>query len=71
MSSKNNVNPDHYKVAGRDRQDDSARARRETPPTGKPHRKKGDPARNLIPRAAPAGETPAGDDERGEQPDRR
>jgi hypothetical protein len=71
MSSKNNVNPDHYKVAGRDRQDDSARARRETPPTGKPHRKKGDPAPNPIPGAAPAGETPAGDDERGEHPDRR
>jgi hypothetical protein len=71
MSSKNNVNPDHYKVAGRDRQDDTARGRRETPPTGKPHRKKGDPAPNLIPGAAPAGETPAADDERGEQPDRR
>ena len=30
MSGKNNVNPDHYKVAGRDRQDDSARARTES-----------------------------------------
>jgi hypothetical protein len=25
--SKNNVHPDHYKVAGRDRQDDAAAAR--------------------------------------------
>jgi len=71
MSSKNNVNPDHYKVAGRDRQDDGARARRETPPTGKPRRKKGDPVPNRIPGAAPAGETPAADDTREEQPDRR
>jgi hypothetical protein len=42
MSGKNNVNPDHYKVAGRDRPDDLARARREVPPTGKPPRRKGD-----------------------------
>ena len=48
MSGKNNVNPDHYKVAGRDKQDDSARARRETPPTRKPHLMKGDPASNFI-----------------------
>jgi hypothetical protein len=72
MSSKNNVNPDHYKVAGRDRPDETARARRETPPTGKPHRKKGDPAPNLIPGAAPAGEAPVDDDEaRGGEADRR
>jgi hypothetical protein len=72
MSSKNNVNPDHYKVAGRHRQDDSARARREMPPTGKARRKKGDPAPpNFIPGAAPAGEPSAGDDERGGPSDRR
>jgi hypothetical protein len=47
-----------------------ARARRETPPTGK-SRKKGQPAPNRIPGAAPAGETPAGNAERGEQADRR
>jgi hypothetical protein len=70
MSGKNNVNPDHYKVAGRDRQDDAARARRETAPIGKA-RKKGHPAANLIPGGSPAGETPATDDERGEQADRR
>jgi hypothetical protein len=71
MSGKNNVNPDHYKVAGRDRQDDNARARRETPPTGKPRRKKGDAARNLIPGAAPARQTPDEDDPRGGDADRR
>jgi hypothetical protein len=70
MSGKNNVNPDHYKVAGRDKQDDSARARREKPPTGKSHRKKGDPAPNFIPGAAPARETPAADHSE-EQADRR
>jgi hypothetical protein len=59
MSGKNNVNPDHYKVAGRDTQDDVARARRETPPTGKRHRKKGDPAPNFIPGATPVDDAPA------------
>jgi hypothetical protein len=71
MSGKNNVNPDHYKVAGRDKQDDAARGRRETPPTGKSRRKKGDPAPNFIPGAAPVNEAPAGDDESEEQGDRR
>lgn len=70
MSSKNNVNPDHYKVAGRDKPDDSARARRETPPTGKSHRKKGDPSPNFIPGAAPVRDVPA-DDEGEEQAKRR
>lgn len=70
MSGKNNVNPDHYKVAGRDKQDDSARARRETPPTGKSHKKKGDPARNFIPGAAPVHDAPP-DDRSEEQPKRR
>jgi len=72
MSGKNNANPDHYKVAGRDRQDDSARARTETPPTGKAHKKKGDPPPNFIPGAAPVHETPADDDEEsGDRADRR
>ena len=71
MSGKNNVNPDHYKIAGRDKQDDNARARRETPPTGKPRRKKGDPAPNFIPGAAPVNDATAGDDESEEQADRR
>ena len=73
MSGKNNVNPDHYKVAGRDRPDDNARARRETPPTGGARRKKkGDvPAPNFIPGAAPVGEKPADDAEGGERSGRR
>lgn len=70
MSRKNNVNPDHYKTAGRDKQDDAARARRETPPTGKSHRKKGDPAPNFIPGAANVDATPA-DGKSGEQDKRR
>ena len=72
MSGKNNVNPDHYKVAGRDRPDDNARARRETPPTGGPRRKKGDePPPNFIPGAAPVGERPADDEDDGERAGRR
>ena len=71
MSGKNNVNPDHYKVAGRDKQDDIARARRETPPTSKAQRKKSGRASNFIPGAAPVNEAPAGDDESKAQGDRR
>ena len=71
MSGKNNVNPDHYKVAGRDRQDDSARARTETPPTGTSRRKKGDPPPNFSPGAAPVHEMPpANDKESGDRADR-
>jgi hypothetical protein len=69
MSGKNNVNPDHYKVAGRDRQDDSARARRETSPAPKASKKR-QPAPNLIPGAPPVGEAPS-DAPRGGRPDRR
>jgi len=71
MSGKNNVNPDHYKVAGRDKPDDIARARRETPPMGKSRRKKADRGANFIPGAAPVNEAPAGDDESEAQADRR
>ena len=71
MSGKNNVNPDHYKVAGRDKQDDAARARRETLLTGKSRRKKSNPASNFIPGAASVTERPAADDESEEQADRR
>ena len=69
MSGKNNVNPDHYKVAGRDRQDDRAPARRESPPPEKPHRKKGESAPNFIPGAAPVNK-PA-DDASGDRAKRR
>ena len=71
MSGKNNVNPDHYKVAGRDKQDDIARARRETPATAKSRRKKGDRAPNFIPGAAQVNDAPAAGDESEEQGNRR
>jgi hypothetical protein len=52
MSSKNNVNPDHYKVAGRDRPNENL--------LPEPHFRdgvsaKGGPRPNLIPGAAPVG----------------
>jgi hypothetical protein len=71
MSGKNNVNPDHYKGAGRDRQDDNARARRETPPSSGPRKKKREPAPNFIPGAAPVGEAPPDDEEREPEARRR
>lgn len=72
MSGKNNVNPDHYKVGGRDRPDDAARARRAMPRTGKARRRKGDPAPpNLIPGAPPVGEAPPADKEGEGSADRR
>ena len=72
MSSKNNVNPDRYKVGGRDRPDDAARARRDVPPTGKSRRRKGDPAPpNLIPGAPAVGESSATDKDSEGDADRR
>ena len=59
MSGKNNVNPDHYKVAGRDRPNevlaDVPRA-----PGDSPHlaAAKGRRAPNFIPGALPVGEAP-------------
>jgi len=66
MSSKNNVNPDHYKTGGRDRPGDDAAG---TPPRAsdrpRPRRKKGDgPPPNLIPGAPPVGERPTDDEDR-------
>ena len=61
MSRKNNVNPDYYKLAGRDRPNE------DVPPAARPaadepsprRRKKGDgPPPNLIPGAPPVGERP-------------
>ena len=54
MSNKNNVNPDHYKVAGRDRPGEDLPAGR--PRVERTRRKKGGAAGNFIPGAAPAGE---------------
>lgn len=64
MSRMNNVNPDRYKVAGRDRPDDVARARRDVPPTGKPRRRKGDPALPPVGESPPANRNSAGEAER-------
>jgi hypothetical protein len=67
MSSKNNVNPDHYKTGGRDRAGDDV-------PAGTPRvsgskrspaarKKGGGPPPNLIPGAPPVGERPHTEDE--------
>ncbi len=58
MSGKNNVNPDYYKVAGRDRAGEDLihePARAETAPPA-PRRRQRRP-RNFIPGAAPVGES--------------
>jgi hypothetical protein len=66
VSRKNNVNPDYYKLAGRDRPNEDVspsahNAQADAPPRG---RKKGDgPPPNLIPGAPPVGEKPAAEDE--------
>jgi hypothetical protein len=58
MSGKNNVNPNHYKVAGRQRQGEGIVHEREKQQAGldAAARRRG-PA-NFIPGAAPAGEAP-------------
>jgi hypothetical protein len=62
MSSKNNVNPDHYKTSGRDRAGDDVPAGAPRAPATKRSpsaRKKGaGPRPNLIPGAPPVGERP-------------
>jgi hypothetical protein len=57
MSSKNNVNPDHYKVAGRDKPDDNIPPQRPVAPAaGKKNPARRDEAPpNFIPGAAPVG----------------
>ena len=64
MSRKNNVNPDYYKTAGRDRPNEDvippARPAAAEPPPRR--RKKGHrSAPNLIPGAPPVGERPESD----------
>ena len=58
MSSKNAVNPDHYKVAGRDRQGEAIAARPK-PRAGAPTPGGLGRGENFIPGAAPVGEAPA------------
>jgi hypothetical protein len=67
MSRKNNVNPDHYKVAGRARPNEvipPEHANRD-PETINKRGAKGTP--NFIPGGAPVGESPAADDETDEK----
>ena len=59
MSKGNNVNPDHYKVAGRDRPNEDIKPEH----TGRDietenKRGHGKPQPNLIPGGAPVGESP-------------
>jgi len=67
MSRKNNVNPDHYKVAGRDRPNETippehASRDLESENAKQPGRDK----RNFIPGAPPVGKSTRDDDEKGE-----
>ncbi|HYE92464.1 MAG TPA: hypothetical protein VEA38_15655 [Terriglobales bacterium] len=63
MSNKNNVNPDHYKVAGRDRPNEVLPPGNDGDPKigNKAGRGKGRPAENFIPGGAPVGESPKAD----------
>ena len=66
MSRKNNVNPDHYKVAGRDRPNEvipPEHAQRDPETINK----RGGKPKNFIPGAAPVGESPAPDDDEDDQ----
>ena len=69
MSRKNNVNPDHYKLAGRDRPNEDVPPSARNAPADVPprRRKKGDgPSPNLIPGAPPVGERPAAEEDEAE-----
>ena len=55
MSNKNNVNPDHYKVAGRDRQGEDILHEQNKQQYSQAKAGSGTGAPNLIPGAAPAG----------------
>ena len=68
MSGKNNVNPDHYKTAGRDRPNETLPPGNDgdvdmTVKPGGRRGKRGKPAPNFIPGAAPVGEASPSDEE--------
>ena len=70
MSGKNNVNPDHYKVAGRDRPNEALRPEHvskdlESQNARPPKKRKA--AKNFIPGAAPVGESPSAEREEDER----
>jgi hypothetical protein len=57
MSKKNNVNPDHYKVAGREHMDERLNQQRDSQMLAKSKQTRSKPgSRNFIPGAAPVGE---------------
>ena len=60
MSRKNNVNPDHYKVAGRDRPNEDLKPQHTGHDVESENRRagRGKPAPNFIPGAARVGESP-------------
>jgi hypothetical protein len=67
MSRKNNVNPDHYKVAGRDRPNEDLRPEHTGHDVEAENRRgRGKPAPNFIPGAAPVGESPKADEDEDE-----
>jgi hypothetical protein len=69
MSQKNNVNPDHYKVAGRDRPNEvvppehASKNKNLESENAKPPKKRRTAPPNFIPGAAPVGESPERDAE--------
>ncbi|HZS06433.1 MAG TPA: hypothetical protein VFD58_16460 [Blastocatellia bacterium] len=73
MSNKNNVNPDHYKVAGRDRPGEDILHEQNKQQYSQAKAGSGAGAPNLIPGAAPVGvtEKSAETDENEEQETRQ
>jgi hypothetical protein len=57
MSSKNNVNPDHYKTAGRDRPNEAIKPEHTGRDIEAENRGGGKRPKNFIPGAAPVGES--------------
>jgi hypothetical protein len=64
MSRKNNVNPDHYKVAGRDRPNEDIKPEHTGRDIESENKRpgRGKAAKNFIPGVAPVGETPKAED---------
>ena len=63
MSRKNNVNPDHYKTAGRDRPNEDLKPEHTGHDVESENKRasRGKAAPNFIPGAAPVGESPKTD----------
>jgi len=69
MSGKNNVNPDHYKVAGRDRPNEVIPPEHTARDMETINAKKSGKRKNLIPGGAPVGESSKADDDDQEKDD--